>query len=149
MIHDPQFVIQSPVVTAPASEVDPVRWSHLDAGYITTPNTSARLLFYGPTNSSFSPTLFQLDELTKNAGSKWLSAQIRFTYTSAFGFNAPVVELVGSFDQVHCTPSGHPCDRAELQVSEAIYWPDSKNFTMVLPLLNPPSSISFIPDSRS
>lgn len=131
MIHDPQFLVHRPTVAAPASEVDPVRWPNLDPGYITTPNISARLIYYGPSNS-FSPRLFQLDELTKDAGSVWITSQIRFTYTSAFGFKAPVVELVGAFDQTHCLPAGHPCERADLQVSEAIYWPDSKNFTMVI-----------------
>lgn len=131
MTHNPQFIIKSPVVALPASQVNPARWGGLDPGYITTPNASARFLFYGPENSSFSPTIFQLDELTKDAGSKWISAQIRFTYTAAVGYMGPVVELVGSLDKIHCLDEGAPCNQTKLQVSEASFWPDSKNFTMV------------------
>lgn len=131
MVHDPQFIIKSPVVALPARQVNPARWGGLDSGYITTPNASARFLFYSPDKSSFSPTIFQLDELTKDVGSRWISAQIRFTYAAAVGYTGPVVQLVGSLDQTHCLDNGAPCDQARLQVSETAFWPDSKNFTMV------------------
>jgi hypothetical protein len=129
MVHDPHF---SPVASLPAKQVDPVRWGGLDPRYITTPYASVRFFFYGPDTSSFSPTIFPLDELTKSVGSKWISAHIPFSYASAVGYKGPVVELFGSLNQAHCLNNGAPCDQAKLQVSEAAFWPDSKNFTMVM-----------------
>ncbi|KAF8587749.1 hypothetical protein K439DRAFT_1630361 [Ramaria rubella] len=131
-IHDPEFIINPPVAAVPASQVDPARFPNLDPGYITTPNISARMIFYGPTLASFSLDVFNLDELTKDAGSHWLTLQIRAIYTPAARFKAPVVELVGSFDKVHCLPNGAPCDQTKLQTSEAIFFPDSKNFSMIV-----------------
>ncbi|KAF8583392.1 hypothetical protein K439DRAFT_1390513 [Ramaria rubella] len=132
-VHDPQFIIQSPVVALPATQVDPVKWPNLDPGYITTPNISARFLFYGPDTSSFSPTILQLDELTKDVGSRWISAQIKFTYVPAIGFTPPVVQMVGSLDQTHCLDNNNtPCNQKTLQVQEAVFWPNSKNFTMIV-----------------
>jgi len=130
-IHPPSY--QNNVSAPPAREVNPGRWGDLDPGYVTTPNISERSKFYGPDNgTSFSPTVLQLDELTKDVGSTWSVLQLKSTFVPAFGFRGPVAEIVGSEDQAFCLPSGGPCDQAKLQVSEAAFYPDSKNFTMIV-----------------
>ncbi|KAF8582481.1 hypothetical protein K439DRAFT_1351088 [Ramaria rubella] len=116
----------------PASQISPGRFSGLDPGYVTTPNESVRSIFYGPTATSFSQDILTLDFLTQDVGSTWMGEQNSFTYEPANGFKGPVVEMVGSFDSLLCLPSRGPCDRTSLQGSEAFYWPDSRNFSVIL-----------------
>ncbi|KAF8518280.1 hypothetical protein BU17DRAFT_48874, partial [Hysterangium stoloniferum] len=131
-LHDPHFLLGSPIATVPASEAVPGRFAGLDPGYITTPNISARALFYGPSPTAYSPAVLQLDELTKDAGSRFISIQDRFVYAPAYGFSAPVVGIIGQFDQVHCIPNGGPCNQSELEASEAAFYPDARSFQMIV-----------------
>ncbi|GJJ05892.1 hypothetical protein Clacol_000079 [Clathrus columnatus] len=114
-----------------ASQADPARFGDLDPGY-TTVNGSARSLFYGPTDDSFSPVIFQLDVLTFDANSKWLTNQIPFVYVPAVGYGGPVVVMVGEFDQVHCSPDGGPCVQSVIQGSEPAFFPQSLNVTTIV-----------------
>ncbi|GJJ05902.1 hypothetical protein Clacol_000089 [Clathrus columnatus] len=113
-----------------ASQADPGRFGNLDSGYETT-NGSERSIYYGPTNNSFSPVMFQLDVLTLGVGSIWLAKQTRFVYVPALGYRGPVVEIVGEFDQLHCIPDGGPCVQSLIQKPEPAFFPQSINVTTV------------------
>lgn len=129
-------------VSTVASQADPGRFGSLDSGYITTVGAN-RSIYYGPTNDSFSPTVFQLDVLTFDVGSMFLVKQTPFTYFPAAGFRGPVAEMVGQFDLVHCIPDGGPCVQSVIQSSEPAFFPDSKNVTTVGNTLVDGSSLAF------
>ncbi|KAF7797059.1 hypothetical protein EIP86_008251 [Pleurotus ostreatoroseus] len=132
-IHDPGFPISSnAVLPTPAREVNPARWGNLDPGYIATPNRSQ---FYSADTSVFSQDVFMLDTLTQDVSTLWYTTEVLATYRPARGYTGPVVELVGAMDQLHCTDpddGGKPCDAHALQIFEAPFFPDSRNFTAVV-----------------
>ncbi|KAL4244448.1 hypothetical protein ABKN59_010231 [Abortiporus biennis] len=136
-IHDPGFLQSANNPRPLARDVNPSLWGTLDSGYVTTPNRSS---FYPPTNIQtigFSQQVFTLDTLTLDVSSRWITFDIASVYVPAKGYKGPVVELVGEFDQLHCLNSleddgGGPCNAATLQATEKIFWPDSRNFTMMV-----------------
>jgi pimeloyl-ACP methyl ester carboxylesterase len=131
-IHDPTFLANAKLPRPAARDVNPARWSNLDPGYITISNRSE---FYSPNNLTFSADLVQIDELTKDVSTLWYTEQTAAIYVPATGYKGPVVELVGSNDQLHCLNNGDgfiPCNATVLQVSEAPFFPDSRNFTMIV-----------------
>ncbi|KAF8518277.1 hypothetical protein BU17DRAFT_48833 [Hysterangium stoloniferum] len=117
--------------TTPASDVDPGRFSGLDPGYITSPDINFRTFFYGDTES-YSPKVLQMDELTKDTGSRWMLPQISAVYAPANGFKAPVLMIIGEFDKALCLPYGGPCTQEKLQAEEPSYFPDSENFAVTV-----------------
>ncbi|GJJ05891.1 hypothetical protein Clacol_000078 [Clathrus columnatus] len=130
-LHDLGFLENPPVKSRTiASQVDPDRFGNLDSGYTTTIG-SARSIFYGPTNNSFSPVMFQLDVLTFDAGSIWLTNQVPFVYVPAVGYLGPVVVMVGEFDQLHCILDGGPCVQSVIQKLEPAFFPQSTNVTTI------------------
>lgn len=131
-MHDPGFLESTKLGKLAARDVDSARWADLDPGYISSPN---RTQYYPPDNSSFSADVLRIDELTKDVSTIYYTDQAAAVYVPAKGFTGPVVQLVGSEDQVHCLNNGDgfvPCDAMALQSSEAQYWPDSKNFTVIV-----------------
>lgn len=131
-LHDPGFLESTKLGKQAARDGDPARWADLDPGYISSPN---RTQYYPPDNSSFSADVLLLDELTKDVSTIYYTDQAAAVYVPAQGFTGPVVQLVGSEDQVHCLNDGDgfvPCDAMAMQSSEAQYWPDSKNFTVIV-----------------
>ncbi len=131
-IHDQGFLATFDDPKPLASQVDPARWGNLDSGFITTPNRSS---FYSPDTSTFSPDVFMLDGLTKDVSTIWYTRELPSVYVPAKGFTGPVVELVGSMDQLHClnaVDNNLPCNATVLQQIEAPFWPDSRNFTALV-----------------
>lgn len=131
-IHDPGFLSQADLPRPAARDVDPTRWANLDTGYISTSN---RVQFYAPNNSTFSQDLIMIDQLTKDVSSIWYTVQLPAVYVPAKGFSGPVVELVGAMDQLHCLNAGDgntTCNATALQASEAPFWPNSRNFSMIV-----------------
>ncbi|EIN10226.1 hypothetical protein PUNSTDRAFT_43208 [Punctularia strigosozonata HHB-11173 SS5] len=131
-IHDPGFLVGIDVPLLPANEVDPLRWGALDSGYITTPNISARASFYSPDNSTFSPQVLAIDELTKDVGSSAISVGLSAIYEPATGYTGPVAVIVGEKDQVHCDSAANnfvPCNATGVLALEQPFYPDSKNVT--------------------
>ncbi|KIJ25706.1 hypothetical protein M422DRAFT_273338, partial [Sphaerobolus stellatus SS14] len=110
---------------APAKNVDPLRWGHLDPGYITSPSEDTRAVFYGP-NGSFDPTISNLDFLTKDVGSTWPTSQVANIFTPT-KFQGSVTAIIGGLDKTaHC-----PCDSETYQLSEKFYFPDA-DFNMIV-----------------
>lgn len=132
-IHDTGFLVSSSSSTPlPARDVDPARWGNLEPSYISTPDRSR---FYSPDNSTFSSDVLMLDGLTKDTSTAWFTRDLPAVYVPAQGFTAPVVEMVGAMDQLHCfntTTGVELCIEPALQVSEAPFWPDSRNFTTIV-----------------
>ncbi|GJJ05893.1 hypothetical protein Clacol_000080 [Clathrus columnatus] len=130
-IHDLSYIEHPQPVSSIANQEDPGRFGNLDSGYITT-NGSERSIYYGPTNNSFSPVIFQLDVLTLDVGSVWLVKQTPFTYVPAVGYRGPVAEMVGQFDLLHCIPDGGPCVQSVIQKPEPAFFPQSPNVTTIV-----------------
>ncbi|KAI0091793.1 hypothetical protein BDY19DRAFT_991469 [Irpex rosettiformis] len=131
-LHDPGFLESTKFGRPAARDVDPGRWANLDPGYISSSN---RTQYYPPDNSTFSADIVKLDQLTKDVSTVYYTDAAFAVYVPAKGFKGPVVQLVGSEDQVHCLNGGDgfvSCNAKVLQASEEAFWPDSKNFTMVV-----------------
>ncbi|KAI0791412.1 hypothetical protein C8Q75DRAFT_792593 [Abortiporus biennis] len=133
-IHDIGFLATTNETKPLARDVDPVRWGNLDPGYISSPNRSG---FYAPDLSTFSQSVFMLDTLTLDVSVIWATREIPSVYVPAKGFKGPVVEMVGSMDQLHCLnleDNEVPCndDEVGLKKMEQGLWPDSRNFTLIV-----------------
>lgn len=131
-IHDTVFYTLSLHGKAIANQANPARWGSLDDGYVTTP-AGQRNVFYPPDADMFDPNVLELDEITKDISSGSIARGL--TYHPAPAYRGPVVELIGSKDQQHCTDANGvviECVQSTLQVSEAPYWPASTNFTVVV-----------------
>jgi len=113
---------------SPAREVDPAQWGTLDPAYITAVN---RTFFYPLNNSSYSPRMLALDELTKDLGSISTSRQVPAGSFPVPGYRGNVVKLVGAQDQFWCT-GGRCSDTQALRDSGRVLWPDAKSFDVVV-----------------
>ncbi|KAJ7611233.1 Alpha/beta hydrolase family-domain-containing protein [Roridomyces roridus] len=111
----------------PAADVEPLRWAGLDPNYITVTDRS---FFYPPNTNSFSPRMLKFDNFTKDVGMTGIFAQAPVT-SLGNQFTGPVVEIVGSEDQLFCV--GTRCaDVPTLIASERVLWPDAKSFDVVV-----------------
>ena len=131
-MHDQGYLQSAKLGRPSARDVDPARWGDLDPGYISTSN---RTQYYPVDNSAFSADVVQLDQLTKDVSTIAYTDAAPAVYVPAKGFRGPVVQLVGSDDQVHCLNEEDgftPCNATTLQAPEAGFWPDSKNFTVIV-----------------
>ncbi|KIJ47352.1 hypothetical protein M422DRAFT_249206 [Sphaerobolus stellatus SS14] len=131
--HDPEsFTGTVTNGSTPAQGIDPARWGNLDPGYVSSATIQARSVFNGPTGS-FDPDILQLDLLTKDVGSRWISSQVRNIYSPA-NFSGPVTEIIGELDKTHCLDNNNtPCEEATLQVSEKFYFPKAEFNVVVIP----------------
>lgn len=152
-IHDLAFISGAITnLSVPAQGVNPIRWGHLDPGYVTSPSMGTRAVFYGPTGS-FDPTLLQLDFLTEDVGSRWISAQIKNIYSST-NFTGPITAVIGQLDQTHCLNNNNtPCVQAALQTSEKPFFPNADFKAVSMPQLllhcidNCPRSLLMVKDT--
>ncbi|KAF8182259.1 hypothetical protein K438DRAFT_1479615, partial [Mycena galopus ATCC 62051] len=120
-----------PISVAPsARDVDPIRWSALDSGYITT-TTEIRAVFYPPDPTSFSPRMLLFDDFIKDVGTLGTFYQV-FTTTLSTNYTGPVAKVVGSEDQLFCVGTGRCVDVAALTAAESALWPAAKSFQVVV-----------------
>jgi hypothetical protein len=133
LLHTPSGIVTPPNPFFPARDVSPSKWGGLDPGYITTSNISDRAGFYSTDNSTFSPEILMIDELTKDIGSIWSFDQLGNLFQPARGFEAPVAVVIGQGDQFQqCNrPANNflPCTDDEVLMLEQPFWPDSRNLT--------------------
>ncbi|KIJ34901.1 hypothetical protein M422DRAFT_782647 [Sphaerobolus stellatus SS14] len=112
-----------------ASSVDPARWGNLDAGYITTLDVNQRSMFYGPPGT-FDPNILQLDALTKDVGSIWITIQaITGNINTPTQFQGSVTTIDGALDAI----SGCPCNVTTFPVTEKKFFPDANYTAMLIP----------------
>lgn len=116
-----------PLPIVPARVVDPARWGNLDPAYLATP-VGIRSAFYSRDNTTYSPRVLALDELTKDAGSEYLVFQGGANYFPAHNFTKPVFCMVGSMDQINCGKSS--CNETAVRTTEQPYWPKVRNFSV-------------------
>jgi len=132
-IHDAAFIRPDAVpFTTAANAVDPM-WANLDPFYVTTRNITSREVFYGPIGT-FSEKMLQLDEITKNVGSAFISKQINNIYQKT-NFKGPVLVMVGENDKTHCLDNKNlPCSNSALLASEKQFFPNAASLqTAVIP----------------
>lgn len=131
-IHDEVYYTLNLHGKVAAAQENPGRWGTLDAGYVTTA-AGTRDVFYPPDAWMFDSSVLALDEATKDISTSWYVRNS--SYVPAPRWTGPVVELIGSKDQQHCTDATGvvvECVQSTLQVSEQHYWPNSRNLTVVV-----------------